>query len=208
LNPLFEQYHVQLVLAGHSHNYERTNVINGVTYMVDGGGGNGLNAFSGTPPSWSAYRAAEYSYVRLTISPSQLSGTEVRQDGSTGDTFSMPGSGVTGVDTVIDSAPAAQTNVTTASFAFHSTQTPATFQCALDGGAASACVSPATYGGLAEGTHRFSVQATSTVTDPTPATATWTVDTTAPSAPTSRSASFWWWAPTTWRNSAKSSSAR
>jgi chitodextrinase len=43
LNPLFEQYHVQLVLAGHSHNYERTNVINGVTYMVDGGGGNGIN---------------------------------------------------------------------------------------------------------------------------------------------------------------------
>jgi hypothetical protein len=184
LNPLFEQYHVQLVLAGHSHNYERTNVLNGVTYMVDGGGGNGINSFSGSQPSWSAYRAAEYSYVRFTISPSLLSGTEVRQDGSTGDTFSIAGSGTTGVDTVIDSGPAAQTKATTVSFAFHATQTPATFQCTLDGGAATSCVSPMTYSGLTEGTHHFSVQATSTSTDPTPATATWTVDTTAPSSPT------------------------
>jgi fibronectin type 3 domain-containing protein len=183
LNPLFEQYHVQLVLAGHSHNYERTNVINGVTYMVDGGGGNGINSFSGSPPSWSAYRAAEYSYVRLTITPSQLSGTETRQNGSTGDTFSIAGSGTTGVDTVIDGGPPAQTNATTASFAFHSTQTPATFTCTLDG-AATSCASPTTYSGLAEGPHQFSVQATSsTGTDPTPATAGWTVDTTPPSAP-------------------------
>lgn len=188
LNPLFEQYHVQLVLAGHSHNYERTNVINGVTYMVDGGGGNGLNPFSGTPPSWSAYRAAEYSYVRFTITPSLLSGTEVREDGSAGDTFSIAGPGTNGVDTVIDSGPPAQTSATTASFAFHATQTPATFQCTLDAGAPTSCVSPATYTGLADGTHQFSVQATTTTTDPTPATAAWTVDTTAPSPPTGLSA--------------------
>ena len=185
LNPLFEQNHVQLVIGGHSHNYERTNVINGVTYMVDGGGGNGLNAFSGTPPSWSAYRAAEYSYIRFTITPSQLSGTEVRESGTTGDTFSIAGSGGgTNPDTVIDSGPSALTKATTATFAFHSTQTPATFQCALDGGAAASCVSPATYNGLADGSHTFSVQATSSSgTDPTPATATWKVDTTAPTTP-------------------------
>lgn len=189
LNPLFEQYHVQLVIAGHSHNYERTNVINGVTYLVDGGGGNGLNSFSGTQPSWSAYRAAEYSYVRFTINPSQLSGTEVREDGSTGDTFSIAGSSTTGADTVIDSGPTAQTNATTASFTFHSTQTPATFECTLDGSAASSCASPTTYSGQAEGTHSFSVQATSSSgTDPTPASVTWTVDTTAPSTPSALTA--------------------
>jgi len=184
LNPLFESTGVQLVLGGHSHNYERTNVINGVTYMVDGGGGNGLNAFSGTPPSWSAYRASQYSYLRLNISSSQVQGTEVRQDGTTGDSFTIAGTATVLPDTVVDTAPPAQAGQTSATFSFHSTQTPATFQCQLDGGTAQACTSPTTYSGLAEGSHTFSVQATGTSgTDPTPATTTWIVDTTPPTAP-------------------------
>ena len=184
LDPLYEQNGVKLVLGGHSHNYERTNVLNGVTYMVDGGGGNGLNAFSGSPPSWSAYRAAEYSYLRLTITPTQLTGTEVRQNGTTGDAFTIAAPVGTAPDTVIDSAPPAQTASDSASVSFHATQTGATFQCSLDGGDATACTSPATYSSLAEGTHTFSVQAsTSSGTDPTPAVATWTLDQTAPTEP-------------------------
>jgi hypothetical protein len=35
---LFERYDVDLVLAGHDHNYERTHPIRGVTYVVSGGG--------------------------------------------------------------------------------------------------------------------------------------------------------------------------
>jgi 3',5'-cyclic AMP phosphodiesterase CpdA len=35
--PLFEEYGVQLVLAGHDHDYQRTEPINGVTYVVSGG---------------------------------------------------------------------------------------------------------------------------------------------------------------------------
>jgi len=37
--PLFEQYGVDLVINGHAHGYERTIPINGVTYIVTGGGG-------------------------------------------------------------------------------------------------------------------------------------------------------------------------
>ena len=33
--PLFEEYGVDLVLAGHDHNYERTESIGGVTYIVE-----------------------------------------------------------------------------------------------------------------------------------------------------------------------------
>lgn len=184
LNTLFEKSGVQLVLGGHSHNYERTKVINGVTYMVDGGGGNGLNVFSGTPPSWSAYRAAEYSYLRLKISPSQILGTEIRQDGTTGDGFTIAGTATVLPDTVIDTAPPALTSQTSATFSFHSTQTPASFQCQVDGATPKVCTSPTTYSGLAEGSHTFSVQATAASgTDPTAATATWTVDTTLPTAP-------------------------
>jgi hypothetical protein len=38
LQPLFEANGVKLVFAGHDHSYERT-VINGITYIVSGGGG-------------------------------------------------------------------------------------------------------------------------------------------------------------------------
>jgi len=36
--PLFEQYDVPLVLAGHDHDYQRSKPIGGVTYLVSGGG--------------------------------------------------------------------------------------------------------------------------------------------------------------------------
>ena len=36
-SPLFERYGVQLVLAGHEHDYERSQPIRGVTYVVSGG---------------------------------------------------------------------------------------------------------------------------------------------------------------------------
>lgn len=38
--PIFEAHRVQLVLAGHDHDYERFNPKNGVRYVVTGGGGN------------------------------------------------------------------------------------------------------------------------------------------------------------------------
>ncbi|MGH2559234.1 MAG: metallophosphoesterase family protein, partial [Thermomicrobiales bacterium] len=39
LTPIFESQNVDLVLAGHAHNYERFAPIAGVTYVVTGGGG-------------------------------------------------------------------------------------------------------------------------------------------------------------------------
>lgn len=36
--PLFERYGVQLVISGHDHDYQRSDVINGVTYVVSGAG--------------------------------------------------------------------------------------------------------------------------------------------------------------------------
>jgi hypothetical protein len=41
LAPILERHGVQLVLAGHDHDYERTKSINGTTYVVTGGGGRG-----------------------------------------------------------------------------------------------------------------------------------------------------------------------
>jgi len=41
LAPVLEKHHVQLVLAGHDHDYERMKPQNGVMYIVTGGGGKG-----------------------------------------------------------------------------------------------------------------------------------------------------------------------
>lgn len=35
--PIFEQYDVPLVFAGHDHDYQRSTPIGGVTYIVSGG---------------------------------------------------------------------------------------------------------------------------------------------------------------------------
>jgi Bacterial Ig-like domain/Bacterial Ig domain len=94
---------------------------------------------------------------------------------------SGPGGGPAAPDTTITSGPSGTVNATSASFAFTSTVGGSSFSCTLDGGAATACTSPTTYNGLAEGTHTFTVAATANgLTDPTPASRTWTIDLTAP----------------------------
>ena len=80
LVPLFEQQHVQLVLSGNSHNYERSHPLiggapaaGGTVYVVTGGGGNGHNPFTIPQPAWSAHRNdSDYQYTRVTVSPQSL----------------------------------------------------------------------------------------------------------------------------------------
>jgi hypothetical protein len=88
-------------------------------------------------------------------------------------------------DTTITSGPPATTTSSSATFQFAASE-PSTFECSLDGAAFAACSSPATYTGLAPGSHTFGVRATDTAgnTDPTPAQQNWTVHTNTP--PTAR----------------------
>ena len=99
-------------------------------------------------------------------------------------------------ETAITSTPARTIGTTTATFAFKSSSAGATFACrlALAGSPAPAfkkCPSPVTYVQLSDGVWKFEVQSTSThgLTDPTPATYQFRIDTTpptvtAPAAPT------------------------
>src|SRR5262249_45963075 len=95
----------------------------------------------------------------------------------------------TSPDTTIDSAPSGSTTSTSASISFSGDDGAGTgvhsFRCSLDGALASACNSPADLTGLADGVHTFTVSAVDAVSNaaPTPASASWTVDTTAPSLP-------------------------
>jgi len=86
-------------------------------------------------------------------------------------------------ETTITSGPAALTASRNAAFTFAADEPGSTFKCSLDGAAFASCSSPASYSGLADGAHTFTVRATdpSVNTDPTPDTASWTIDGTAPS---------------------------
>ena len=84
-------------------------------------------------------------------------------------------------ETQIDSGPSGQTNNASPSFAF-SSEPGASFECKLDSGSYAACSSPKSYSSLAGGSHTFSVRATDQAgnTDPSPASRSFTVDTTPP----------------------------
>jgi hypothetical protein len=86
---------------------------------------------------------------------------------------------------IIDSGPPQLTNSTTASFAFSSDESDATFECRLDDGLFEKCTSPKKYTGLSEGYHTFEVRAVGVAGPDFTGVAywDWTVDTTAPAAP-------------------------
>ncbi len=107
LVPLFQQQNVQLVLSGNTHNYERTYpLINGapqargVTYVVSGGGGNGLNGFSLAAPSWSAFRKATYEYVAVDVAAGALTVRAINSaDGTVLDSTTITAPGGSGTPT-------------------------------------------------------------------------------------------------------------
>jgi len=82
-------------------------------------------------------------------------------------------------DTTITSQPANPSNDPYPSFAFTSTA-QGSFQCAIDGATPAPCSAPYGVDALGDGGHTFSVAAVnaSGVADPTPATYTWSIDTT------------------------------
>ncbi len=86
----------------------------------------------------------------------------------------------------ITAQPAAVTNSSSASFTFSGTDTGggtvAGYECSLDSAAFSACTSPRALTGLAAGAHNWRVRAIDTAGNvtATPASVSWTIDTTAP----------------------------
>src|SRR5918999_1582154 len=110
-----------------------------------------------------------------------------------------PATDTTPPETTLEWAPSGLIASTSASMSF-SSEPGAGFECSLDGASFAGCMSPVSYGGLAQGVHTFAVRAidASGNVEPSPAEATWTVDTLAPdtritgsSRPSSGSATFW-----------------
>lgn len=83
---LFERYGVQLVLAGHDHDYQRSTPIRGVTYVVSGGAAKLRTTARAdyTAVSWSTYH-----FVDVAAWPDHLLLRAVGQDGRVFDTVTI-----------------------------------------------------------------------------------------------------------------------
>jgi hypothetical protein len=87
LLPLFERYRVDLVLSGHSHNYQRSNV-NGITYLVTAGGGAELNPLRTAGPELEAGYSGNH-FVRFQIDGAALTAQALTPDGEVVDEFTL-----------------------------------------------------------------------------------------------------------------------
>lgn len=96
LGPLFENGGVDLVIAGHDHNYERTRPIKdfnrdpaypGLVHVVTGGGGAGLRGIS--PNSRTAVAQRANHYMRFSVRGDTLTGEAVGVNGQVIDTFTV-----------------------------------------------------------------------------------------------------------------------
>jgi 3',5'-cyclic AMP phosphodiesterase CpdA len=65
--PALKKYGVGLFMSGHHHYYERTNPIDGTTFLITGGGGAELYDLGGPQP-WLATHAKRFHFVKLSVS--------------------------------------------------------------------------------------------------------------------------------------------
>ena len=86
LVPLLSRHHVDLVLSGHDHHYERIEPQHGVTYVVSGGGCKttrvGRSAFT-------AVAERTLQFLHIEVVDDRMTATCVRADGSVADRFTL-----------------------------------------------------------------------------------------------------------------------
>jgi hypothetical protein len=146
-----------------------------LTYSVSSGPSHGTGSFTSTTGA-----STTYNYTPAANYAGADSVTFQVSDGFSGTASKTVPISVE-PDTNIDSAPTSPAKPSNSTFTFSSHVAGATFQCRVDSGAFSSCTSPFTPASLSDGTHTFQVRSTvSAITDSSPASATWLVDSTPP----------------------------
>ncbi len=82
LAPLFKKHRVQLYINGHEHNYERTKLIDGTTYLITGHGGAYLRPVK--PTAVSEYAVSRYGFSALEVYADRI---EIQGLGTDGKAF-------------------------------------------------------------------------------------------------------------------------
>lgn len=70
VSPILKKHKVRLWINGHDHNYQRSNPIDGTTYMVCGGGGAGL--YPVQAQSWTAFARSIHSFGIVEVYQDQI----------------------------------------------------------------------------------------------------------------------------------------
>jgi predicted phosphodiesterase len=91
LTPLFKKYRVQLYVNGHEHNYERTQSIDGTTYLITGHGGAYLRPVGKS--NWTGYAVSRYGFSALEVYADRL---EIQGFGTDGKAFDQGVVSITG----------------------------------------------------------------------------------------------------------------
>ncbi|QYG93186.1 metallophosphoesterase [Iamia sp. SCSIO 61187] len=86
VEPILVRHHVDLVLAGHDHHYERTVPIDGITHVVSGGG---CKTTGVRPRRFTAAAASTLEFVKLDIVEDRLVGRAIRPEGDVIDRFEL-----------------------------------------------------------------------------------------------------------------------
>jgi Calcineurin-like phosphoesterase len=79
LTPLFKKYRVQLYVNGHEHHYERTNAIDGTTYLITGNGGANLRPVG--KHSWTAHSESRFGFSALEVYSDRMEIQGIGTDG-------------------------------------------------------------------------------------------------------------------------------
>lgn len=88
LTPLFKQYGVQLYINGHEHDYERTHIIDGTTYLITGIGGASLRRVGRS--KWTAYSTSRFGFSALDVYDDRLQIQGIGADGRVFDRGIVP----------------------------------------------------------------------------------------------------------------------
>ena len=107
LCPLFERYGVRLVFLGHVHAYEHS-FVNGVHYIVTGGGGAPLAYNWNDPEPWTVFRQTCYEFTLVDVHGDSVFCRSIKPDGQVFDSFAVitPPSGIVAAPPTTASAAA------------------------------------------------------------------------------------------------------
>lgn len=87
LTPLFKHHKVQLYINGHEHHYERTQPINGTTYLTCGAGAK-LRPVGQS--DWTAYATSQLSFASYDVYADQIAVRGINKDGKIIDRALIP----------------------------------------------------------------------------------------------------------------------
>jgi len=87
LVPLFEEYGVDIVFSGHDHDYQRIGPINGILYIVTGGGGAPLYGVERNP-AIKCFRILHH-YVVVQVDGKTIKGAMKNEEGEVEDRFEL-----------------------------------------------------------------------------------------------------------------------